>query len=61
MDSRFSKEMLRRDLDGPEHRAVGSKFAERSGRVSCAEARFEVDQSVQRATLLAHLMRDSAE
>jgi hypothetical protein len=61
MDSRFSKETLRKDLDGPEHRAVGSSFAERAGRVTCAEARFEVDQTVQRATLLAHLTRDSAE
>jgi len=51
----FSEETLRQDLEALAKRPASGGLVDAAGRAICAEARFEVDQTVQRLAYLAHL------
>jgi hypothetical protein len=57
MNSHFSKEMLERNLEALVNRATSRGYAEAFDQGICAEARFEIDHTVQRMAYLAHLGR----
>jgi hypothetical protein len=61
MDFHFSEETLRKNLEVLVNRAAPSGCSGVASRASCAEARFEVDQTVLRMAYLAHLSQHSTD
>lgn len=59
VDSHFSKDTLRKNLEQLAKRATTSAHVDSAGRAICAEARFDVDHTVQRLAYLAHLAQES--
>jgi hypothetical protein len=59
MNSHFSEDTLRENLDHLATWALATRRIEAVGRETCAEARFETDQTVQRMAYLAHLTHES--
>ena len=55
MDFHFSQDTLRQNLEVLANRQAPDGFVDASGRVICAEARFEVDNTALRLAYLAHL------
>ena len=55
MDFHFSQETLRKDLEELSTQTAHIGAAKAAGRANCAEARFEIDQTVLRMANLAHL------
>jgi hypothetical protein len=60
MNSHFSQETLREEVDRLANRVAPSGLVDLAGRAVCAEARFEVDQTVPRMAYLAHLEQRAA-
>jgi hypothetical protein len=60
MNSHFSEETLRQNLDDLVKRTISSPVVDRTGRAICAEARFEVEHTVQQLAYLAHLAQRPA-
>lgn len=59
VDSHFSKDTLRENLKHLANRATTTAQVDPAGRAICAEARFDVDHTVQRLAYLAHLTQES--
>jgi hypothetical protein len=60
MDAHFSKDLLRRDLDSLTNHCAAGGPRDFDGQANCAEARFEVDQTVQHRAHLAHLHQQAS-